>query len=40
MAQETSRLNEIILLPPNPPLSDKNLLRLFLRRYTEINGHL
>ena len=39
-AQKTSRVNEIIQLPSNPPPSDKILLPLFLRRYTEINGHL
>ena len=35
-----SRLNEIIQLPPTHTSSDKILLRLFVRRYTEINGHL
>ena len=39
-AQKMSRLNEIIQLPPNPPLSDKILLRLLVPRYTEMNGHL
>ena len=35
-----SRLNEIIQLPPTHTSSDKILLRLFVRRYTEIIGHL
>ena len=38
--QKTSRLNEIIQSSPTHFPSDKILLRLFLRRYTEINGHL
>ena len=38
--QKTSRLNEIIQSPPTHLPSDKILLRNFLRRYTEINGHL
>ena len=38
--QKTSRLNEIIQPPPTDLPSDKILLRLFLRKYTVINGHL
>ena len=38
--QKLSRLNKIIQPPPTNLPSDKTLLSLFLRRYTEINGHL
>ena len=39
-AQKTTCLNEIIEPPPTHLPSDKILLRLFLRRYIEIDGHL
>ena len=38
--KKTSHLDEIIQPPPNHLPSERILLCLFVRRYTEINGHL
>ena len=38
--QKTSHLDEIIQPPPTHLPSERILLCLFVRRYTEINGHL